>query len=80
MNSAPTHTVPPYLGRLELEMLQSLPCGCVAAVQRTFLADARMVSIEAKGPHCTLKRHGLGAVLRFVNPPEFPDEDRNPVE
>jgi hypothetical protein len=80
MNFPPTDTHAPYLGQLELEMLQSLPCGCVAAVQRTFLAQARMVSIEAKGPHCTLKRHGLGKVLRFVDPPEFPDEEGSVID
>ena len=47
----------------ELCMLTALPCGCVASDFRSETLDVEFVSIEAKGPHCTLRSHVSGAVL-----------------
>jgi hypothetical protein len=59
----------------ELEALEGLPCGCVAAA---FLArpwDVAVVSLEAKGPHCTLAGHINGQVLRLGDPSELEDDE-----
>lgn len=47
----------------ELCMLTALPCGCVVSDFRSETLDVEFVSIEAKGPHCTLSSHASGAVL-----------------
>jgi hypothetical protein len=49
----------------ELEALEGLPCGCVAAAYRARPWDVLVVSIEAKGPHCILPGHGQGQILRL---------------
>ncbi len=58
VHNPPVHTAP-----LELETLQLLPCGCVTAVRRARPWELIVVSIEAKGPHCTLGPHTLGRVV-----------------
>ena len=65
----PTTTV------FELEALEGLPCGCVAAAYRARPWDVAVVSLEAKGPHCILAGHNSGQVLRLGDPAEFDDED-----
>ena len=64
----PTATV------FELEALEGLPCGCVAAAYRARPWDVAVVSLEAKGPHCILLGHTSGQILRLGEPEEF-DED-----
>ena len=59
----------------ELEALEGLPCGCVAAAFRARPWDVAGVSLEAKGPHCILADHINGQVLRLGDPSEFEDED-----
>ena len=59
----------------ELEALEGLPCGCVAAAYRAKPWDVAVVSLEAKGPHCILAGHTSGQVLRLGDPAEFEDED-----
>lgn len=49
----------------ELEALESLPCGCVAAAYRARPWDVAVVSLEAKGPHCILPGHAQGQILRL---------------
>jgi hypothetical protein len=66
----PTPTV------FELEALEGLPCGCVAAAFRARPWDVAVVSLEAKGPHCTLAGHTSGQVLRLGDTSEF-DEDED---
>jgi len=46
----PTATV------FELEALEGLPCGCVAAAYRARPWDVAVVSLEAKGPHLHSQR------------------------
>jgi hypothetical protein len=65
----PTPTV------FELEALEGLPCGCVAAAYRAKPWDVAVVSLEAKGPHCILSGHASGQVLRLGDPSEFDDEE-----
>ena len=54
----------------ELEALEALPCGCVAAAYRARPWDVALVSLEAKGPHCILAGHVMGKVLRLGEPAE----------
>ena len=65
----PTTTV------FELEALEGLPCGCVAAAYRARPWDVAVVSLEAKGPHCILTGHASGQILRLGDPSEFEDEE-----
>ena len=65
----PTTTV------FELEALEGLPCGCVAAAYRARPWDVAVVSLEAKGPHCILAGHNNGQVLRLGDPAEFDEDD-----
>ena len=60
----------------ELEALEGLPCGCVAAAFRARPWDVAVVSLEAKGPHCILAGHTSGQILRLGDPSEF-DEDED---
>lgn len=59
--------------RLELETLESLPCGCVAAAYRALPWSFELVRLEAKGPHCIRAEHAAGHVLAVADPDE-PDE------
>jgi hypothetical protein len=59
---------------LELEGLDSLPCGCVAAAYRAKPWDVAVVSLEAKGPYCILAGHANGQILRLGDPIEAYDE------
>src|SRR5574337_1322273 len=65
----PTGTV------FELEALEGLPCGCVAAAYRARPWDVGVVSLEAKGPHCILSGHTTGQILRLGDPSAFDEED-----
>ena len=57
----------------ELEALEGLPCGCVAAAYRARPWDVAVISLEAKGPHCILAGHTSGQVLRLGDPSEADD-------
>ena len=67
----PTGTV------FELEALEGLPCGCVAAAYRARPWDVAVVSLEAKGPHCIHAGHANGQILRLGDPSEFDDQDED---
>ena len=49
----------------ELEALESLPCGYVTADYRAPSLAVGLMSLEAKGPHCTLVDHAVGQILRL---------------
>lgn len=68
------HHVRPTGTVFELEALEALPCGCVAAAYRARPWDVSVISLEAKGPYCILPGHSTGQVLRLGDPSEF-DED-----
>jgi hypothetical protein len=74
-----TNYVKPTTTVFELEALEGLPCGCVAAAYRAKPWDVAVVSLEAKGPHCILAGHESGQILRLGDPSEF-DEDDEEVE
>ena len=60
----------------ELEALEGLPCGCVTVTYRARSWDLAVVSLEAKGPHCTLAGHTVGEILQLGGPDELGrDED-----
>jgi len=67
--------VNPAATLFELEALEGLPCGCVAAAYRARPWDVAVVSLEAKGPHCILSGHAAGQILRLGDPAEFEDAD-----
>jgi hypothetical protein len=65
----PTSTI------FELEALEGLPCGCVAAAYRARPWDVAVVSLEAKGPHCILAGHATGQILRLGDLAEFDEAE-----
>ena len=65
----------PRVTQFELEALEGLPCGCVAAAYRARPWDVAVVSLEAKGPHCIMSGHAQGQILRLGDILEFQDED-----
>jgi hypothetical protein len=67
--------VKPSATLFELEALEGLPCGCVAAAYRARPWDVAVVSLEAKGPHCILSGHAAGQILRLGDLAEFEDSD-----
>ena len=77
MNNA-TRTSQPTLrgetGEFRLEILDLLPCGCVVAIQRMAQSGVRIVSIEAKGPHCLFGEHRANKVIRLGDVPESYDD------
>lgn len=65
----------PRSTHFELEALEGLPCGCVAAAYRARPWDVAVVSVEAKGPHCILTGHAQGQILRLGDIFEFEDDE-----
>lgn len=59
---------------LSLVTLQTLPCGCVAAVYRTRPTAVEVDIVEAKGPHCRFYAHQLGRVMH-LGMPDWPEEE-----
>jgi hypothetical protein len=70
-----TSYVRPTTTVFELEALEGLPCGCVAAAYRARPWDVAVVSLEAKGPHCILMGHNNGQILRLGDSEEFDADD-----
>jgi hypothetical protein len=54
--------------QIQLETLERLPCGCVVAIQTVRPSGVPVVSLEAKGPHCTRSTHRLNQVMRLGEP------------
>jgi hypothetical protein len=54
------------------DSLHALPCGCVAAVYRTYPSEVEVVALEARGPHCLYQQHEIGTVLGL----DMGDSDR----
>src|SRR5262249_59119005 len=69
------NSVRPAATVFELEALEGLPCGCVAAAYRARPWDVSVVSLKAKGPHCILAGHATGQILRLGDPAEFEDTE-----
>ena len=53
---------------LELEALDPLPCGCVAATYRVGRHEIRVLSVEAKGPYCVHLQHSTGRMVESEDP------------
>lgn len=51
--------------QFQLETLERLPCGCVVAIQSVTPSRVMVVSLEAKGPHCTYAPHRANKVIRL---------------
>jgi hypothetical protein len=73
--SAQSYARPTTTTVFELEALEGLPCGWVAAAYRARPWDVAVVSLEAKGPYCILTGHTSGQVLRLGDPAEFDEDD-----
>jgi hypothetical protein len=73
--STTTDVRPATSALFELEALQGLPCGCVAAAFRARPWDVAVVSLEAKGPHCILPGHAQGQILRLGDLADLEAED-----
>lgn len=67
--------VKPRGTHFDLEALEGLPCGCVAAAYRARPWDVAVVSVEAKGPHCILAGHAQGQILRLGDIFDFESDD-----
>jgi hypothetical protein len=57
--------VMPEPAQFQLETLERLPCGCIVAIQSVRPSDVTVVSLEAKGPHCTSATHRANKVIRL---------------
>jgi hypothetical protein len=55
----------PEAAQFQLETLERLPCGCIVAIQSVRPSDVTVVSLEAKGPHCTFAAHRANKVIRL---------------
>jgi hypothetical protein len=65
----------PRSTHFELEALEGLACGCVAAAYRARPWDVAVVSVEAKGPYCILTGHAQGQILKLGDVFEFQDDE-----
>ncbi len=64
--------------QFQLEALERLPCGCVIAMHSVQPSGVSVVSIEAKGPHCTFRAHRANRVIRLgerMDPYGFDDAE-----
>ncbi|MBX4204573.1 MAG: hypothetical protein KW788_00085 [Candidatus Doudnabacteria bacterium] len=64
----------------ELDALEGLQCGCVAAAYTTQPWGVPVVLLEAKGPYCILAGHTNGEILRIGdadNDSEQEDDDED---
>ena len=56
------------VAQIRLETLERLACGCVLAIQTVRPSGVPVVSLEAKGPHCTHTTHRADKVIRLGEP------------
>jgi hypothetical protein len=56
------------MAQIRLEMLERLGCGCIVAIQTVRPSGVPVVSLEAKGPHCTHSTHRANKVIRLGEP------------
>ena len=73
-------TVPGSQGSsMTLITLQTMPCGCVAAVYRAHPTVVDVALVEAKGPHCRFYRHQTGHVIKLGTPDSLDDPATEPT-
>ena len=63
---------------MTLVTLQTMPCGCVAAIYRARPTVVEVELVEAKGPHCRFYRHRTGQVISLGVPDWQDGEPTNP--
>jgi hypothetical protein len=56
------------VAQIRLETLERLGCGCILAIQTVRPSGVPVVSLEAKGPHCTHATHRVNKVIRLGEP------------
>jgi hypothetical protein len=56
------------VAQIQLETLERLGCGCIVAIQTVRPSGVPVVSLEAKGPHCTHATHRANKVIRLGEP------------
>lgn len=61
----------------ELEALEGLPCGCVAAAYRASPWDVAVITVEAKGAYCPYLGHTEGVILRLGELEEDQEDEDN---
>jgi len=59
----------------ELNALETLPCGCVAADYRARSLAVDLISLEVKGPYCTFPTHVAGRILGLGDSLDADEED-----
>lgn len=71
------HVLPAGRGPTVLDLLEldGLPCGCVAAAYRARIWGLTVISVEAKGPHCTHSNHLQGKFLEVGAMSDLAAED-----
>ena len=62
MNIAPT-PARHRAAAMTLLALETMPCGCVAAIYRSRPTVVELELVEAKGPHCRFYGHRTGQVI-----------------
>jgi hypothetical protein len=73
-----SRAVPP-VEQFQLETLERFACGCVVAIQSVRPSGVTVVSLEAKGPHCTFRAHRANKVIRLgegFDPLGYDDADQ----
>jgi hypothetical protein len=63
------------VAQIRLETLERLGCGCIVAIQTVRPSGVPVVSLEAKGPHCTHSTHRANKVIRLGEPFDLLDYD-----
>ena len=64
---------------MTLLALETMPCGCVAAVYQARPTIVEVESVEAKGPHCVFARHRPGHVTRLGVPESMVADTGEPL-
>ena len=70
---APSKSVRP--AAFTLVTLQTMPCGCVAAIYRARPTVVEVDVLEAKGPHCRFYGHRMGEVIDLGVPDPGPFDE-----
>jgi hypothetical protein len=68
----------PDVSQFQFETLDQLPCGCIVAIHSVRPSGVAVVSLEAKGPYCSIRGHRTNKVIRLGEPfdlLDYPGED-----
>jgi hypothetical protein len=64
---------------MTLLALETMPCGCVAAVYQARPTIVEVEFVEAKGPHCVFSVHRAGHVTRLGVPESMVADTGEPL-